>query len=179
MRVITTSMVGYGTTENSPVTFLGFPRDDIVRKTETVGYIFPHTEAKVVDQVTGHIVPLHTTGELLIRGYCVMLGYWGDPEKTKEAITPENWYRTGDIASLDEFGYCRIVGRCKDMIIRGGENIYPAEIEHFLHTHPSVVEAQVVGVKDERMGEEICACLRIREDRPCSAEEIREFCKGK
>ncbi|KAM4662567.1 medium-chain acyl-CoA ligase ACSF2, mitochondrial-like [Discoglossus pictus] len=172
-------VIGYGTTENSPVTFLGFPNDDIIRKTETVGHIIPHTEAKVVDPSTGLMVHLNTPGELLIRGYCVMLGYWDDPEKSKETITPENWYKTGDIATIDEFGYCRIVGRCKDMIIRGGENIYPAEIEQFLHTHPKIMEAQVIGVKDERMGEEICACVRIRGDEPCTVDEIKQYCKGK
>ncbi|XP_053564812.1 medium-chain acyl-CoA ligase ACSF2, mitochondrial [Bombina bombina] len=172
-------VIGYGTTENSPVTFLGFPNDELVRKTETVGYVMAHTEAKVVDTNTGHTVPLNTPGELLIRGYCIMLGYWDDLEKTKETITPENWYKTGDIATLDEYGYCRIVGRCKDMIIRGGENIYPAEIEQFLHTHPKILEAQVIGVKDERMGEEICACIRVQENEECSAEEIKKYCKGK
>ncbi|XP_053309307.1 medium-chain acyl-CoA ligase ACSF2, mitochondrial [Spea bombifrons] len=172
-------VIGYGTTENSPVTFMGFLHDDLIRKTETVGYIMAHTEAKVVDPSTNLIVPLDTPGELLIRGYCVMMGYWGDPEKTKEVITDEKWYRTGDIATLDHYGYCRIVGRCKDMIIRGGENIYPAEIEQFLHTHPSILEAQIVGVKDERMGEEICACVRIRNDIICTSEEIRDYCKGK
>ncbi|KAG8446316.1 hypothetical protein GDO86_013956 [Hymenochirus boettgeri] len=172
-------IIGYGTTENSPVTFLGFPNDGFIRKTETVGHIVSHTEAKVVDTNTGMIVPLNTPGELMIRGYCVMLEYWGEPEKTKEAITPENWYKTGDIATLDEFGYCRIVGRCKDMIIRGGENVYPAEIEQFLHTHPKVLEAQVIGVKDERMGEEICACIRLYDNQTCTAAEIKDYCKGK
>ncbi|XP_018423375.1 PREDICTED: acyl-CoA synthetase family member 2, mitochondrial [Nanorana parkeri] len=172
-------MVGYGTTENSPVTFMGFQYDDIFRKMDTVGYVMSHTEAKVVDTNTGQIVPLQTSGELWIRGFGVMLGYWADKEKTDETITPEKWYKTGDIATLDEFGYCRIVGRCKDMIIRGGENIYPAEIEQFLHTHPKVMEAQIVGVKDARMGEEICACIRVYSDKECTAEEIKEYCKGK
>ncbi|XP_063315132.1 medium-chain acyl-CoA ligase ACSF2, mitochondrial [Pelobates fuscus] len=172
-------LIGYGTTENSPVTFMGFPHDDYSRKTETVGHILPHTEAKIVDPSTDRIVPLDTPGELLIRGYCVMLGYWKDPEKTNEVISQEKWYRTGDIASMDKFGYCTIVGRCKDMIIRGGENIYPAEIEAFLHTHPSIMEAQVVGVKDERMGEEICACIKLNNNKEISAEEIRNYCKGK
>ncbi|KAK6478414.1 medium-chain acyl-CoA ligase ACSF2 [Huso huso] len=170
--------IGYGTTENSPVTFLGFPMDEIKRKTETVGYIIPHTEAKVVNPNTGEIVPLNTAGELLIRGYCVMLGYWGDPTKTAESITTDRWYKTGDIASLDEYGYCKIEGRIRDMMIRGGENIYPAEIEQFLHTHPKVHEAQVIGVKDERMGEEVCACIKLMEGVECTAEEIKAFCKG-
>ncbi|NXA30316.1 ACSF2 synthetase, partial [Ibidorhyncha struthersii] len=185
MKMVITKMrmpeivVAYGTTENSPVTFMGFPDDSITRKTETVGYIFPHTEAKIEDPETGQPVPLNTPGELQIRGYCVMLGYWGDPGKTSEVITAEKWYKTGDLASLDEHGYCKIIGRCKDMIIRGGENIYPAELEQFLHTHPKVAEVQVVGVKDSRMGEEICACIRVRAGQVCTEEEIKAFCKGK
>uniref|UniRef100_A0A8C0BZ24 Medium-chain acyl-CoA ligase ACSF2, mitochondrial n=1 Tax=Buteo japonicus TaxID=224669 RepID=A0A8C0BZ24_9AVES len=185
MKMIITKMhmpeivVAYGTTENSPVTFMGFPNDSIARKTETVGCVFPHTEAKIEDPETGQSVPLNTPGELQIRGYCVMLGYWDDPAKTSEVVTAERWYKTGDIASLDEHGYCKIIGRCKDMIIRGGENIYPAELEQFLHTHPKVEEVQVVGVKDSRMGEEICACIRVRAGQDCTEEEIKAFCKGK
>ncbi|XP_051490538.1 medium-chain acyl-CoA ligase ACSF2, mitochondrial [Apus apus] len=185
MKTVITKMhmpemvVGYGTTENSPVTFMGFPSDSITKKTETVGHIFPHTEAKIEDPETGEPVPLNTPGELLIRGYCVMLGYWDDPARTKEVVTADKWYKTGDLASLDEDGYCKIIGRCKDMIIRGGENIYPAEIEQFLHTHPKVEEVQVVGVKDTRMGEEICACIRVRAGQDCTEEEIKAFCKGK
>ncbi|KAM3864484.1 medium-chain acyl-CoA ligase ACSF2, mitochondrial-like [Diretmus argenteus] len=171
-------MVAYGTTENSPVTFLGFPRDDEELKMNTVGAIMNHTEAKVVNPSTGETVPLGVSGELLIRGYCVMLGYWGEAEKTAEVISNAGWYKTGDIASLDSLGYCRIEGRIKDMIIRGGENIYPAEIEQFLHTHPKVQEAQVVGVKDERLGEQVCACIRMKNGHTVSVEEIRAFCKG-
>uniref|UniRef100_A0A6J0VDH4 Medium-chain acyl-CoA ligase ACSF2, mitochondrial n=1 Tax=Pogona vitticeps TaxID=103695 RepID=A0A6J0VDH4_9SAUR len=172
-------VVAYGTTENSPVTFMGFPQDNITQKTETVGCIFPHTEAKIEDPNTGEFLPLNSPGELQIKGYCVMLGYWGDPNKTNEVMTGEKWYKTGDIAMLDEHGYCKIVGRCKDMIIRGGENIYPAELEQFLHTHPKIHEVQVVGVKDARMGEEICASIRVKEGEECTAEEIKAFCKGK
>ncbi|NXG25079.1 ACSF2 synthetase, partial [Grallaria varia] len=185
MRTVMTKMhmpelvVGYGTTENSPVTFMGFPSDSIDRRTETVGYILPHTEAKIVDPETGQSVPLNSPGELQIRGYCVMLGYWNDPAKTSEVVTAEGWYRTGDLGSLDEHGYCKIIGRYKDMIIRGGENIYPAELEQFLHTHPKVEEVQVVGVKDPRMGEEVCACIRLRAGQNCTEEEIKAFCKGK
>ncbi|XP_060796043.1 medium-chain acyl-CoA ligase ACSF2, mitochondrial [Neoarius graeffei] len=170
--------VGYGTTENSPVTFCGFPIDNMERKTETVGCVQHHTEAKVVDLTTGHTVPLGTPGELMIRGYCVMLEYWQDEAKTRECITKDRWYKTGDLASLDKFGYCRIEGRIKDMIIRGGENIYPAEVEQFLHTHPKVQEAQVIGVKDERMGEEVCACIKLKDGQECTAEELRTYCKG-
>ncbi|XP_016090209.1 medium-chain acyl-CoA ligase ACSF2, mitochondrial [Sinocyclocheilus grahami] len=172
-------VIGYGTTENSPVTFCGFPIDSAERKTETIGCICPHTEAKVVNPTTGVIVPLGAQGELMIRGYCVMLDYWKDDEKTQECISKDRWYKTGDIASLDEYGYCKIEGRIKDLIIRGGENIYPAEIEQFLHTHPKIQEAQVVGVKDERMGEEVCACIRIKTGQECTAEEIKAYCKGK
>ncbi|XP_061080740.1 medium-chain acyl-CoA ligase ACSF2, mitochondrial-like [Conger conger] len=171
-------VIGYGTTENSPATFVGFPRDDLEKKTETVGCIMNHTEAKVVDPSTRQIVPLGTSGELMIRGYCVMQEYWNDPDKTLECISKDRWYKTGDIASLDEYGYCRIEGRIKDMIIRGGENIYPAEIEQFLHTHPKVLDVQVVGVRDERMGEEVFACIKMKEGQDCTAEEIKAYCKG-
>uniref|UniRef100_A0AAX7UV96 Medium-chain acyl-CoA ligase ACSF2, mitochondrial n=1 Tax=Astatotilapia calliptera TaxID=8154 RepID=A0AAX7UV96_ASTCA len=170
--------LGYGTTENSPVTFLASPLDNVERKTETVGYITDHLEAKIVDPTTGMVVPVGTSGEIMIRGYCVMLEYWNDRAKTDECITKDRWYKTGDIGSMDTYGYCRIDGRIKDMIIRGGENIYPAEIEQFLHRHPKVKEAQVVGVKDERMGEEICACIKLVDGADCTAEEIKAYCKG-
>ncbi|KAL0984248.1 hypothetical protein UPYG_G00139030 [Umbra pygmaea] len=172
-------LIGYGTTENSPVTFCGFPIDNLERRSETVGCITNHIEAKVVDPASGEVMPLGVSGELMIRGYCVMLGYWEDVARTNECITRERWYKTGDIATLDKFGYCRIEGRIKDMIIRGGENIYPAEIEQFLHTHPKVQEAQVIGVKDERMGEEVCACIKLKVGQDCSREEIRAYCKDK
>ncbi|XP_068605828.1 medium-chain acyl-CoA ligase ACSF2, mitochondrial-like [Brachionichthys hirsutus] len=171
--------IAYGTTENSPATFLGFPQDNEDLKLHTVGCILNHTEAKVVDTTTGEIVPLGEAGELMIRGYCVMRGYWDDPEKTSEAISESGWYRTGDTASLNSLGYCSIRGRLKDMIIRGGENIYPAEIEQFLFTHSKVQEVQVVGVKDSRLGEQVGACIRLKAGETCSAEEIRTFCKGK
>ncbi|XP_040923426.1 medium-chain acyl-CoA ligase ACSF2, mitochondrial [Toxotes jaculatrix] len=170
--------IGYGTTENSPVTFCGSPTDNMVRKSETVGYIMDHLEAKIVNPTTGELVPLGMMGEIMIRGYCVMLEYWGDKAKTEETITKEGWYKTGDIGSMDGYSYCRIDGRIKDMIIRGGENIYPAEIEQFLHTHPKVKEAQVVGVEDARMGEEVCACIKLVDGQNCTAEEIKAFCKG-
>ncbi|XP_061079270.1 medium-chain acyl-CoA ligase ACSF2, mitochondrial-like [Conger conger] len=171
-------VIGYGTTENSPLTFLGYPLDNLEKKTKTVGCIMNHTEAKVVDPSTGHIVPLGTSGELMIRGYCVMQEYWNDPDKTLECISKDRWYKTGDIARLDKYGYCRIEGRIKDMIIRGGENIYPAEIEQFLHTYPKVHDVQMVGVRDERMGEELCACIKLKEGQDCTAEEIKAYCKG-
>ncbi|XP_071368092.1 medium-chain acyl-CoA ligase ACSF2, mitochondrial isoform X1 [Centroberyx affinis] len=171
--------LGYGTTENSPVTFCGDPTDNMERKSETVGYIVDHLEAKIVDPTSGELVPLGMTGEIMIRGHCVMLGYWGDETKTNECITKDRWYKTGDIGSMDGYSYCRIEGRIKDMIIRGGENIYPAEIEQFLHTHPKIMEAQVVGVKDHRMGEEVCACIKLVEGQDCTEEEIKAYCKGK
>ncbi|XP_042363382.1 medium-chain acyl-CoA ligase ACSF2, mitochondrial [Plectropomus leopardus] len=170
--------VGYGTTENSPVTFLGSPMDNLERKSETAGFIMDHLEAKIVDPSTGELVPLGQLGEIMIRGYCVMLEYWRDEAKTRECITKEGWYKTGDIGSMDGYSYCKIEGRIKDMIIRGGENIYPAEIEQFLHTHPKIKEAQVVGVKDARMGEEVCACIKLVDGEECTAEEIKAHCKG-
>lgn len=184
MRKLITDMnmkeitICYGTTENSPITFMGFPQDTEELKTNTVGCIMSHTEAKVVDPTNGEIVPLGASGELMIRGSCVMHGYWDDPEKTRQAICQARWYRTGDVASLNSLGYCCIEGRIKDMIIRGGENIYPAEIEQFLYTHPKVQEVQVVGVKDERLGEQVCACIRLMEGQTSSAEEIKAFCTG-
>ncbi|XP_077384522.1 medium-chain acyl-CoA ligase ACSF2, mitochondrial-like isoform X2 [Festucalex cinctus] len=171
-------MVGYGTTENSPVTFLGFPLDNDDLKLHTVGCVMHHVEAKVVDADTGETVPLGDTGELLIRGSCVMHGYWDEPDKTQEVVGLDRWYKTGDVASLNALGYCSIRGRIKDMIIRGGENIYPAEIERFLYTHDKVHEVQVVGVKDERLGEQVCACIRLKEGQTCTEDEIKTFCKG-
>ncbi|KAK9530003.1 hypothetical protein VZT92_011542 [Zoarces viviparus] len=159
------------------MTFCTSPTDNLERKSETVGFVVEHTEAKIVDPTTGQVVPLGATGELMTRGYCVMLGYWDDEAKTQECITKSGWYKTGDLASMDAFSYCRIEGRIKDMIIRGGENVYPAEIEQFLHTHPKVKEAQVVGVVDARMGEEICACIKLIDGEECTAEEIKVYCK--
>uniref|UniRef100_A0A8C5HQW9 Medium-chain acyl-CoA ligase ACSF2, mitochondrial n=1 Tax=Gouania willdenowi TaxID=441366 RepID=A0A8C5HQW9_GOUWI len=142
--------VGYGTTENSPVTFFASPLDNLERKTQTVGYIMDHTEVKVVNPSTGQVVPLDQQGEVLIRGYCVMMEYWNDREKTDECISKDGWYKTGDIGRLDTYSYLKIEGRIKDMIIRGGENIYPAEIEQLLHTHPKVKEAQIAHFKIPR-----------------------------
>ncbi|XP_077827316.1 medium-chain acyl-CoA ligase ACSF2, mitochondrial isoform X3 [Macaca mulatta] len=172
-------VVAYGTTENSPVTFANFPEDTVEQKAESVGRIMPHTEARIMNMEAGMLAELNTPGELCIRGYCVMLGYWGEPQKTGEAVDQDKWYRTGDIATMNEQGFCKIVGRSKDMIIRGGENIYPAELEDFFHTHPKVQEVQVVGVKDDRMGEEICACIRLKDGEETTAEEMKAFCKGK
>uniref|UniRef100_A0A2K5E6P9 Medium-chain acyl-CoA ligase ACSF2, mitochondrial n=2 Tax=Aotus nancymaae TaxID=37293 RepID=A0A2K5E6P9_AOTNA len=172
-------VIAYGTTENSPVTFLSFPEDTVEQKAESVGRVMPHTEARIMNMEAGTLAELNTPGELFIRGYCIMLGYWGEPQKTEEVVDQEKWYRTGDIAMMDEQGFCKIVGRSKDMIIRGGENIYPVELEDFFQTHPKVQEVQVVGVKDDRMGEEICACIRLKKGEKTTPEEIKAFCKGK
>ncbi len=170
--------IAYGMTETGPVSFQTSVHDPLERRVSTVGRVLPHTEVKIVDEA-GRVVPVGTSGELLTRGYCVMRGYWADPERTAEALDEAGWMRSGDVAVLDEAGYCRIVGRTKDMIIRGGENIYPRDIEEFLFTHPKVEDVQVIGVPDERMGEEICAWIRLRPGERCDEGEIRDFCQGR
>jgi len=170
--------IGYGMTETGPLATQTLPDDPIELRVGTVGQPLPHTEIKIVND-KGQIVPRGEPGELCTRGYSVMRGYWGDPERTGEAIDEANWIRTGDTATMDENGYLRIVGRSKDMLIRGGENIYPREIEEFLYTHPKVEQAEVVGVPDTKFGEEVAAWIRLREGSSASEEEIREFCKGK
>ena len=170
----------YGMTETSPVSTQTGADDDLDRRTSTVGQVHPHLEVKVVDPETGLTVPRGETGEFCTRGYSVMLGYWNEPEKTAEAIDAARWMHTGDLAVMDDDGYLNIVGRIKDMVIRGGENVYPREIEEFLYTHPDVVDAQVIGVPDERYGEELMAWVRLREGaEPLTAESLREFCQGK
>ncbi|MGH3507474.1 MAG: AMP-binding enzyme [Nocardioidaceae bacterium] len=145
-----------------------------------MGSVHPHVEVKIVDPATGATVPRGTTGELCTRGYSVMLGYWDQPEKTAEAIDANGWMHTGDLAVMREDGYCNIVGRIKDMVIRGGENVYPREIEEFLHTHPDIADVQIIGVPDERYGEEICAWVLMREGAdPLDVEAVRAFCTGK
>ena len=153
--------IGYGMTETSPLSFQSRPEDSIERRVSTVGRIHPHVEVKIVDE-QGRIVPHGVAGELCTRGYSVMKGYWDDAEKTAEAIDDDGWMHTGDLATLDEQGYCNIVGRIKDMVIRGGENIYPREIEEFLYGHPAVQEVQVFGVPDDKYGEELCAWIQLR-----------------
>ena len=143
----------------------------------TVGRVQPHIEVKIID-AGGRIVPCGTPGELLTRGYCVMQGYWSDPELTSETIDIAGWMHTGDLATIDPEGYCNIVGRIKDMVIRGGENIYPREIEEFLYQYPKVKDVQVFGVPDERYGEELCAWILLREGTQATPREIREFCIG-
>jgi len=169
--------IGYGMTETSPASFASATDDSLERRVSTVGRVLPHVEAKVVD-AEGRILPRGTAGELLTRGYLVMLGYWNDEEKTREAIDAAGWMRTGDLATIDAEGYCNIVGRIKDMVIRGGENVYPREIEEFLYRHPKIQDVQVIGVPDRRYGEELCAWVRLRDGESATAEEIRAFCHG-
>ena len=174
MREVT---IAYGMTETSPVSFQSSVDDPVERRVSTVGRVQPHLEVKIVDP-DGRIVPRGEKGELLTRGYSVMPGYWGDPEKTAEAIDVARWMHTGDLATIDDEGYCNIMGRSKDMLIRGGENIYPREVEEFLYRHPKVQDVQCVGVPDPKYGEELCACIILRPGATADAEEIREFCRG-
>jgi fatty-acyl-CoA synthase len=169
--------IAYGMTETSPVSFQSAPDDALERRVTTVGRIQPHMECKIID-AQGAIVPRGTAGELCTRGYAVMLGYWGDPARTAEVVDAEGWMHTGDLGILDEEGYCSIVGRSKDMIIRGGENVYPREVEEFLYRHPKVLEVAVVGLPSDAYGEEVCAWIRLRDGAACTALEIREFCTG-
>jgi fatty-acyl-CoA synthase len=170
----------YGMTETSPVSTQTGADDDLDRRTSTVGRVHPHLEVKVVHPETGLTVPRGTPGEFCTRGYSVMLGYWEEPEKTAEVLDRARWMHTGDLAVMDADGYLNIVGRIKDMVIRGGENVYPREVEEFLYTHPDIVDAQVIGVPDERYGEELMAWVQLREGaEPLTAEDLRAFCAGK
>jgi fatty-acyl-CoA synthase len=169
--------IAYGMTETSPVSFQSGTDEPLDRRVSTVGRIHPHLEVKIVDP-SGRIVPRGTSGELCTRGYSVMLGYWGDAEKTAEAIDAAGWMHTGDLAIIDDAGYCNIVGRLKDMVIRGGENVYPREIEEFLYRHPKIRDVQVVGVPDSKYGEELCAWVILKEGMTASEDEVREFCKS-
>ena len=172
--------IAYGMTETSPVSCQTRPDDDLDRRTATIGRVHPHVEIKIVDPVTGETVERGETGEFCTRGYSVMLGYWQDPEQTAETVDAEGWMHTGDLAEMRPDGYCNIVGRIKDMVIRGGENIYPREIEEFLYSHPDIEDVQVIGVPDERYGEELCAWLRLREGaEPLDADAVRAFAAGK
>ncbi|HET9641850.1 MAG TPA: AMP-binding protein, partial [Burkholderiaceae bacterium] len=166
--------IAYGMTETSPVSFQSSTDDPVERRVSTVGRIQPHLEAKVV--ADGKVLPVGEPGELWVRGYSVMLGYWGDEQRTKEAIV-DGWMRTGDLATLDAEGYCNIVGRVKDMLIRGGENIYPREIEEFLYRHPKVQSVQVFGVPDPKYGEEVCAWIVLKPGEQANEDEIRDFCR--
>jgi fatty-acyl-CoA synthase len=170
----------YGMTETSPVSTQTRADDDLERRVSTVGAVHPHLEVKVVDPVTGLVVPRGEPGEFCTRGYSVMLGYWEMPERTAEAIDAARWMHTGDLAVMDDDGYLSIVGRIKDMVIRGGENVYPREVEEFLYTHPDIVDAQVIGVPDAKYGEELMVWIRQREgSTPLTAEAVREFCAGR
>jgi fatty-acyl-CoA synthase len=170
----------YGMTETSPVSTQTRSDDSLDRRVSTVGRVLPHLEVKVIDPATGLTVPRGTPGELCTRGYSVMLGYWRQPDQTAEAIDAARWMHTGDLAVMDEDGYLAITGRIKDMVIRGGENIYPREVEEFLYTHPDIVDAQVIGVPDPVYGEELMAWVRLRPGaRPLTAEALRSFCSGK
>ena len=169
----------YGMTETSPVSTQTRADDSLDRRVSTVGRVGPHLEVKVVDPATGRTVPRGTPGELCTRGYSVMLGYWEQPDKTAEAIDSAHWMHTGDLAVMDDEGYLAITGRIKDMVIRGGENVYPREIEEFLYTHPDILDAQVIGVPDARYGEELMAWVRLRPGAATlAAESLREFCRG-
>jgi fatty-acyl-CoA synthase len=167
----------YGMTETSPVSFQTQPDDDLDRRVGTVGRVHPHVQVKIID-TEGRVTPRDTAGELLTRGYSVMRGYWGDAERTLQVIDAGGWMHTGDLGVIDEHGYCNIVGRVKDMIIRGGENVSPREIEEFLYRHPAVFDVAVVGVPDAKYGEAVCACIRLRDGVTATEEEIREFCRG-
>jgi fatty-acyl-CoA synthase len=170
--------IAFGMTETSPVTTQVRRDDTLENRCGTVGQVMPHTEIKIVDPDTGRTVARGEPGEFLARGYAVMRGYWNEPERTADAIDEQRWMHTGDLATMDDQGYVRVVGRIKDMVIRGGENVYPREIEEFLYTHPQVADVQVIGVPDERYGEELMAWIVLRPGAECDEEEIREFCRG-
>ncbi|MDH5618063.1 MAG: AMP-binding protein [Gammaproteobacteria bacterium] len=169
-------LIGYGQTEVSPINHMTLPEDSMENRTQTVGRPIPYVEVKIVD-AENRVVPIGEQGEICTRGYSVMKGYWNDDDKTAETIV-DGWLHSGDLGTMNEHGYVRITGRIKDMIIRGGENIYPREIEEFLYTHPKISEVQVFGVEDPKMGEEVCAWIQLKEGQTATEEEIRSFCKG-
>ena len=169
-------LIGYGQTEVSPINHMTLPEDSLENRTQTVGRPIPYVEIKIVD-ANNRVVPIGEQGEICTRGYSVMKGYWNDDQKTEETII-DGWLHSGDLGTMNEHGYVRITGRIKDMIIRGGENIYPREIEEFLYTHPKVSEVQVFGVEDLKMGEEVCAWIQLKENETATEEDIRDFCKG-
>lgn len=169
--------IAYGMTETSPVSFQSSVDTPIEQRVSTVGLIQPHLEVKIIDDA-GAIVPRGERGEICTRGYSVMLGYWDEPKRTAEAVDEDGWMHTGDLGEIDGDGYCRIVGRLKDMVIRGGENIYPREIEEYLLTHPQIIEAQAFGIPDEHYGEELCVWIRVRDGARIGLDEVTGFCRG-
>jgi fatty-acyl-CoA synthase len=185
MRAVVSKMhipeiaIGYGMTETSPISTQSAPDDPLQRRVSTVGRVQPHCEIKIIDPATGRIVPRGTAGEFCTRGYSVMLGYWNNEAATAASIDSAGWMHSGDLATMDDEGYINIVGRIKDMIIRGGENIYPREIEEFLHTHPKISEAQIIGVPSEKYGEEVMAWIKPKPGASLSDAELLDFCKGK
>jgi len=185
MRRVVTDMhmeevsICYGMTETSPVSTQTRRDDDLELRVSTVGRPGPHIEVKIVDPATGLVVPCGEPGEFCTRGYSVMLGYWREPDKTREAVDEAGWMHTGDLATMDANGYCNIVGRIKDMVIRGGENVYPREVEEYLYGHSDIADVQVVGVPDEKYGEELCAWVRLRSGATLDEEDVREYCRAK
>jgi fatty-acyl-CoA synthase len=172
--------IAYGMTETSPVSCQTLVDDDLELRTASIGRVHPHLEIKIVDPATGETVERGKPGEYSTKGYSVMLGYWEEPEKTREAIDEDGWMHTGDLAEMREDGYCNIVGRIKDMVIRGGENVYPREIEEFLYQHPDIEDVQVIGVPDEKYGEELCAWVKLKAGAErLDAEAVRAFCEGR
>ena len=171
-------LIGYGQTELSPINNMTLPDDSLERRTETVGRAMPWVEIKIVDE-SNRVVAIGEKGEICTRGYSVMREYWNDPERTAETIDEAGWLHSGDLATMDGEGYVRIVGRIKDMIIRGGENIYPREIEEFLYQHPAISEVQVFGVPDDKMGEEVCAWIQLNAGRKLSADDVKDYCRDK
>src|SRR5262249_51449853 len=171
--------IAYGQTESSPVITQTRANDSIERRVSTVGRALPHTEVKVVDAVTQKIVARGEPGELCTRGYAVMKGYFRNRKASREVLDEDGWLHTRDLATMDEDGYVKITGRVRDMIIRGGENVYPREIEEFLYGHPKISDVQVIGIPDQKYGEEVMAWVRLKEGETVTAEELREFCQGK
>jgi fatty-acyl-CoA synthase len=169
----------YGMTETSPVSTQTTADDDMELRVSTVGRVHPHVEVKIIDPETGLVLPRETAGELCTRGYSVMLGYWDEPAKTAEAIDSARWMHTGDLAVMDQAGYLNIVGRIKDMVIRGGENVYPREVEEFLYAHPAIEDVQVVGVPDLKYGEELCAWIKLRPGAELTEADVKQYCQGK
>jgi fatty-acyl-CoA synthase len=169
----------YGMTETSPVSAQTTADDDMERRVSTVGRVHPYVEVKIIDPETGLVLPRGVPGEMCTRGYSVMLGYWDEPEKTTESIDISRWMHTGDLAVMDLAGYLNIVGRIKDMVIRGGENVYPREVEEFLYSHPAIEDVQVIGVPDVKYGEELCAWVKVRAGSELTEADVRAYCTGK